>query len=228
MMVDQSQRSRVVRYARLLLMVAAIALVFSGVERWGNGVVYQLGDFVAAQGRLGILFFIGVNAVAVMFIPQTAFTVMAGVLFGWRFGTVWASIGMTMGAAGAFFLSRCVARQWFRMRFQENRVYRKIQDMSREHPVRVIALSRIIPVIPFPLASYMLGATEVRAFPYVFLTWLCMLPETLFFASGGHLLHSGLAGEVPIEAVVGFGVLGIAVGVAVHRLRHRFLEKNMQ
>lgn len=99
-----------------------------------------------------------------------------------------------------------------------------MQQLSRKHPVHVISLLRLIPIIPFPVASYMLGVTKVRSLPYVLLTWVCMVPETLFLSSGGHLLHSGITGKASLEAAVAVGVAGIALGVIVHRMRKKFLS----
>jgi len=144
---------------------------------------------VADQGSLGPLVFIVINVfLTMLLIPQVIFTVIAGALFGWKLGTLYASVAMTIGAVGAFF----IARYGVKARFADNAVFRKMQRLSRSHPLHVISLSRIIPVLPFPVTSYLLGITEVRSFPYALLTWVSMLPETVFLASGGHLLHLSL------------------------------------
>ena len=210
---------------RATALVITAGIAFYCAEQWGNGAMSRLSDFVASEGRTGILIFIGVNALATMFLcPQSPFTVMAGALFGWKLGTGWASIGMTLGALGSFCIARYGIRERLRARFMHNTIFCKLQQLSQKHPVHVISLSRLIPVIPFPLASYMLGVTQVRSLSYVLLTWLCMIPETLFLASGGHLLHSGITGHASIEAAVALGVAGVGLGVAVHRMKKRFLE----
>lgn len=211
---------------RLILILAVLGACIYAFEHWGQGGMSRLSEYVAAQGRAGIFIFIVANALATMFLlPQSFFTVAAGVLFGWKFGTVWASLGMTLGAIGSFFLARYGVREWLKHRFRENMIFKKMQSLSKTHPLHVISLSRIIPVIPFPLASYFLGVTEVRSLPYAVLTLICMLPETLFLASGGHLLHSGITqGRGSIEAGVMLGLAAILIGVAVHRVKKKFLE----
>lgn len=210
------------------VLLAAAVLIYS-FEHWGDAWLSRLSAFVAEQGRGGIVIFIAVNALATMFlVPQSVFSIMAGVLFGWKYGTAWASAAMTLGAVGSFFIARYGVRDWLRERFRENAVFKKMQRLSRTHPVHVISLSRLIPVIPFPVASYLLGITEVRSLPYALLTWLCMLPETLFLASGGHLLHSGISGKTSIEAGVVLGVAGVALGVVIHRMKKKFLESGEQ
>ncbi|QJB58028.1 VTT domain-containing protein [Pseudodesulfovibrio sp. zrk46] len=209
----------------LLIIIVVGACVYA-FEHWGDRYISRISDFVASQGEQGIVVFIAINALATMImVPQGVFSVMAGVLFGWKFGTAWASVAMTLGAVGAFFIARYGVKEWLRERFRDNHVYRKMQSLSRSHPLHVISLSRLIPVIPFPLASYLLGVTEVRSLPYAFLTWVCMLPETLFLASGGHLLNVGLSGKTSIEAAGVLCLAAVGLVVIVHRMKQKFLEE---
>jgi len=205
--------------------LAALAAVSWGMEHWGGGAMTRLAAFVSAQGALAGLVFLAINAAAVLLLaPQSLFTVAAGALFGWKFGTLWASLGMTLGASIAFMAARHGLRGIVAERYGEHPVFREMERLSRTHPLRVVALSRLIPVVPFPMASYLLGMTGVRPLPYVFLTWLCMLPETMLLASGGHLLHAGISGRVSAEAAVVVVVAGVGLGAAVHRIRRRMPE----
>ena len=211
--------------ARCAVALAVLGVAIYSFEHWGDRSMSSLSVFVAEQGNLGSIVFMIVNALATMFlVPQSLFTIAAGALFGWKMGTLWASIAMTGGAVGSFLIARYGVRDRLRERFKDQAVFKKMQRLSQTHPVHVISLSRLIPVIPFPVASYMLGVTQVRSIPYVFFTWLCMLPETLFLASGGHLLHSGIVyGHVAWEAVIVLVLAGLALAVLAHRMKKKFL-----
>lgn len=204
-----------------------LALFSLALEHWGDRYMSRLSDFVAAQGGRGPVLFIGLNALLTMLlVPQVLFTVAAGALFGWKLGTVYASIGMTIGAVGAFFLARHGVRDRLRARFADHPVYRRMLGLSRVYPLHLISLSRVIPVLPFPVTSYLLGITEVRSLPYALLSWACMLPETVFLASGGHLLISGLHGRASVEAAVALGVAGLAVALVVHRMKGKLMGED--
>lgn len=212
---------------RVALILAALGGLSYVLEHWGGRYMSRLSSFVAAQGSLGPLFFVAFNALAIMLlVPQVLFTVVAGALFGWKLGTLWSSVAMTVGAVGSFLVARYGVRERIRARFSSNAFFTKMQQLSKSHPLHVISLSRIIPVLPFPVTSYLLGVTEVRSLPYALLTWLCMLPETLFLASGGHLLHSGITGRASLEAAVVLGVAGVILAVVVHRMKKRFMEES--
>ncbi|MFH1914212.1 MAG: VTT domain-containing protein [Pseudomonadota bacterium] len=205
--------------------LAALGAASWAMEHWGGGAMSRVSAFVSAQGGLAGLVFVMINALAVLLlVPQSLFTVAAGALFGWKFGTLWASLGMTLGATGAFLTARHGLRRVVAARYGEHPVFRAMERLSHSHPLRVVALSRLIPVVPFPLASYLLGMTGVRPLPYVFLTWLCMLPETMLLASGGHLLHSGITGRASAEAAVAVVVAGVGLAVVMHRVSRRVRE----
>jgi uncharacterized membrane protein YdjX (TVP38/TMEM64 family) len=205
--------------------LAVVAGVSYAMEHWGGGCMTRVSAFVAEQGRLAGGVFVCLNILATMLmVPQVLFTVAAGALFGWKLGALVASAGMTLGAAGAFLAARYGVRDHIRTRFEHHVIFMRMRRLSVSHPLHVIAVSRLIPVLPFPLASYLLGVTEVRLLPFVLLTWLCMLPETLFLASGGHLLHSGITGRTSMEAAAALGVAGCALALAVHRMKRRIVE----
>ncbi|MGE4421221.1 MAG: TVP38/TMEM64 family protein [Pseudodesulfovibrio sp.] len=212
----------IIKFAVVLGLLGLLSLA---MEHWGERYMSRVTDFVADQGSLAPLVFIAVNALMTMLlVPQVLFTVAAGALFGWKLGAAYASAGMTIGATMAFLLARYGVRERLRARFAHHPVYRRMLSLSRVHPLHLISLSRIIPVLPFPVTSYLLGITEVRSLPYALLTWASMLPETVFLASGGHLLSSGVRGHVPVGAVIALGVAGVAVAIVVHRIKKKFLE----
>lgn len=216
----------ILRFAAVLVVVGLASMA---MEHWGERYMSRLTDFVADQGSLAPLVFIAVNSLMTMLlVPQVLFTVAAGALFGWKLGSVCASAGMTIGATGAFFLARYGVRERLRARFAEHPVYKRMLALSRIHPLHLISLSRIIPVLPFPVTSYLLGITEVRSLPYALLSWVSMLPETIFLASGGHLLSAGVRGRVSVGAAIALAVAGVAVAIVAHRMKKQFLEGEVE
>ncbi|WP_207259682.1 VTT domain-containing protein [Desulfovibrio sp. Huiquan2017] len=226
--MKRNEGKRSVSWPIVLKFAAAfvlLGLLSFAMEHWGERNMTRLTALVEAQGKLGPLIFIAVNALLTMLlVPQVLFTVAAGALFGWKFGAAYASAGMTIGAVGAFLLARYGVRERLKARFADNPIYGRMLSLSRIHPLHLISLSRIIPVLPFPVTSYLLGITEVRSLPYALLSWVAMLPETIFLASGGHLLSSGVRGRVPVGAAIALGVAGMVVAIVVHRMKKKFLE----
>ncbi|EGB13966.1 hypothetical protein DND132_0751 [Pseudodesulfovibrio mercurii] len=226
--MEQHGGKRSVSWPMVLKFAAAfclLGLLSFAMEHWGERYMSRLSAVVEAEGNLGPLVFIAADALLTMLlVPQVLFTVAAGAIFGWKLGAVYASAGMTIGAVGAFVLARYGVRERLKVRFADNPVYRRMLFLSRIHPLHLISLSRIIPVLPFPVTSYLLGITEVRSLPYALLSWVAMLPETVFLASGGHLLSAGVRGRLSVGAAIALAVAGVAVAIVVHRMKQKFLE----
>ena len=75
-------------------------------------------------------------------------------------GTVWASIGSTLGATAAFLVSRYVARGMVEGWAQSNPVFKKIDDGVAAQGWRMLMITRLVPLFPFQRAELRLRADE--------------------------------------------------------------------
>ena len=206
------------------LMVAAhflpVAAGFKHVDAWMKGL-----------GWTAPLIFVGLYAVGtVVFVPGSAMTIAAGVLFGlWGIPVV--SVGSTLGAALAFLVSRYLAREKVEKLVAANAKFRAIDKAVGEQGGRLIGLLRLSPVIPFNLSNYFYGLTNVGFWPYVLASWLGMLPGGCLYVYLGAAGKAGLDGEHrphgTLEYVFfGLGLLAtIVVTVVITRVARRALGK---
>ena len=51
---------------------------------------------------------------------------------------------------------------------------------------------RLSPAMPFSLGNYLFGLTAIRFWPYVFTSWLFMLPGTFMYVYLGNIGTEGL------------------------------------
>ena len=90
----------------LLLLVVAAHRLPSG--DWLN----DLNDLFARLGLSGIVLFAAVYTLAaILFVPGSALTIGAGVIYGLGWGFIAVSAGSTLGAAGGFLIARYLARR---------------------------------------------------------------------------------------------------------------------
>lgn len=192
----------------MLLFVGAVSLA---IEHWGEGHLSTLTDWIQARGNFAPFLFMLINVIGmVLIIPQTLFTVVAGVLFGAAKGTAMCLTGMAVGSSLSFFLGRFVFRERVIKRFRTDPNFMKMEMLSRKHPIKVLALSRIVPVVPYPVANYLWAATGVRFLPYIVMSVLCLVPETVFLTTGGHLLSAGVR-----KGSLDLTMLGVLVAAAL-------------
>ena len=187
----------------------------------------ELRGWIASLGTLGPLVFVGFYTLAVIAaIPGSAITIAAGALFGSVMGTVWVSIGSTLGASLAFIISRYLARNAVVGWLSSNEKFMKLDKLTEDHGAIIVALTRLVPVFPFNLLNYGFGLTGVPFWTYVFWSWLCMLPGTVLYVVGADALAKGITqGRIPwvlmLTLLMVIILLTLIVGIARKKLRNR-------
>ncbi|TVQ55996.1 MAG: TVP38/TMEM64 family protein [Phycisphaerales bacterium] len=194
---------------RPLAVICIVALIIVIVQPARLvGEVEEMREWLQGQGVYGIGLFLLIYIVAaVAIVPQAALKIAAGGLFGSLLGLVIASIGSTLGAAACFLIARYVASGSFVQRMKQKRRYRKLDHLTKRHGAVIVAISRLVPVLPGNLVNYAFGLTQVRLATFVFWSWLCMLPGTVVLVVGTDAFVQGMReGQVP------WGLVGIVAG----------------
>ncbi|MBK8915368.1 MAG: VTT domain-containing protein [Phycisphaerales bacterium] len=192
--------------ARVLPVDRAVQAIQGGVDQLG---VFGSVVFAAAYILAGLLF-----------VPGSALTLASGALFGLVWGTAIVSIASTITAALAFLIARYAARERVRRAAGRNRRFAAIDQAIGKGGWRIVALLRLSPAVPFSLGNYLYGLTSIRFWPYLFASWLCMLPGTFMYVYIGHLGVEGLQAAGGGSNAVGVGktvllVAGLAATVVV-------------
>jgi rhodanese-related sulfurtransferase len=87
---------------------------------------------------------------------------------------------------------------------------------------RFVALTRLVPLIPFNLLNYALGLTRIAVVSYVLASLICMVPGTLAYTWLGYAGREAMAGN---DVAIRYGLLGLGLLAAiafVPRLLQRF------
>ncbi|MGA8615764.1 MAG: VTT domain-containing protein [Xanthobacteraceae bacterium] len=129
-----------------------------------------------------------------------------GALFGPIWGTVWNLLGATLGATIAFLLARSIAGAWVARRLG-GRLRRLVDGVSAEG-WHFVALTRLVPFVPFNLLNYALGLTSISLPVYVLASLLCMLPGAIAYTWLGYAGRSAAAGDM---SALRYGLLGLGV-----------------
>lgn len=183
---------------------------------------------LAELGPAGPWVFAGLYAAAtVAAVPGSILSVAAGALFGpWAgVAAVWA--GATLGACGAFAVSRWLARgatlRWVSKR---GGFLSRFERLLERHGAVVVLAVRLVPVVPFNLANYAFGLTRVSFRTYAWATAVGILPGTVVYVLGAAAATEGvLSGSVP-WGLVGMAVLaGLLLAWLAARWKSRLLPE---
>jgi uncharacterized membrane protein YdjX (TVP38/TMEM64 family) len=153
----------------------------SRVRRWVEG-----------WGALGPLAFIAGYVLGVLtFVPGLAMTILAGVVFGPLWGTLYASIASTLGACLAFVIARYAARDLVARWVMTRPALARLDRATARHGFRLVMITRLVPIFPFNLQNYAYGVTGIGFAAYALTSWLCMLPATVALTIAGGALGAG-------------------------------------
>jgi len=192
----------------LVVLIAAIRLLGlhealhqerlrSGINQWG------------AWGPL--LYVLIFAAASVFLLPGLPITIAGGLAFGPLWGTVYASIGSTLGAGLAFLVARYFARGAVSEMLGER--WKRIEEGVTERGWIFVAMTRLIPLFPFNFLNYAFGLTRIPFITYLLTSWLFMLPGTAAYVIFSSSLVDLIQGEVSPAFLIGFALL-LAVSLA--------------
>ncbi|MBI1820276.1 MAG: TVP38/TMEM64 family protein [Nitrospirae bacterium] len=204
-------KNRTKSFLKLLSFIGALTVIGIFVNQTGlRGYLdpERLQTWVQGFGVLGPLIYVGVFMTAPsLFLPGLPITVAGGVIFGPIWGTVYASIGSTLGAGLAFLISRYFARQQI-----SNLLGPKFQAVDKgveEKGWVYVAITRLIPIFPYNLLNYAFGLTRIKFFEYLLTSWLCMLPATAAYVIFSSSLLEIVKGKISKELLFGLILLAL-------------------
>lgn len=231
----QQLRSWSGNVGKVLLGVAALVGLYL-FGRWAGQYVPLFAQWVDDLGLWGpVAFVVGYVMATVSFVPGSVLTLAAGAIFGLLEGVAWVFLGASLGAIGAFLVSRYVARSWVERRLEGNRRFEAIHQAVGRQGLKIVFLMRLSPVFPFNLLNYALGLTRVRLRDYA-LACFGMLPGTFLYVYYGKLAGevAAVAGGVEVERGPGYWavlLVGLAATVVVTwfvtRIARRALEERI-
>ncbi|CAH2033654.1 unnamed protein product [Thlaspi arvense] len=150
----------------------------------------------------------------------------AGLLFGSLVGTIIVSISGTMAASVAFLIARYFARERILKLVEGNKKFLAIDKAIGENGFRVVTLLRLSPLLPFSLGNYLYGLTSVKFVPYVFGSWLGMLPGSWAYVSAGAFGRAIIQEESNIGLPGGNGqLLTLGLGLLVTALAATYVTR---
>lgn len=168
-------------------------------------------QWINTLGLLAPVFFLILYGLAtILFLPTLLLTLAGGALFGPVLGTLFNLLGASIGAAGAFYISRYFLFDWIA---SKNNL--RINQLILKAELRgwqFVALLRLLPIIPFNIVNYSLGMTRIKFSHYIVTTIIFLIPAEIIFTYCGHAGMKMLNHHQSISSNMGlFLLLSIAV-----------------
>ena len=236
-MSEIPERDKLKPALKLLFWIILIAALIATAKYFNvQGLLKSTLNWIAGLGAWGHVTFIIIYILAtILFIPGSLLTLGGGALFGVLWGSIYVSIGATIGAGGAFLVGRYLARGWVEKRIEGNNKFKAINEAVAREGWKIVGLTRLSPVFPFNFLNYAFGVTQVSFKDYFFPTWIGITPGTVLYVYIGSLAGSlaslGTEGRARTPAEWTFYAVGLVATVIVTlyvtRIARKALEKRV-
>lgn len=175
-------------------------------------IIEKITEFVSSNpDSAGAYLIAGKILGAILLLPGTPLTLLAGATLGVFWGSIVAVIGNFLGAVVAFFIARYLFKDWVQNKIVVK--YPKIEEFENrfvEHGLLTVILLRLIPLFPFNFLNYILGVTQLKARDYIIGTFFGIIPGTIAFVYFGEALKMLSIFHIffSILAIVGLTYIG--------------------
>lgn len=169
-----------------------------------------------------------------LLVPRTVLTVGAGFLFGPWWGLLWALVSINLGANLAFLSGRHFVRGLVARRTRDRGRLQALDRAVARDGWRIVALTRLTPVLPYSILNYAFGLTRVRWRQFALGSFAGMFPGTLMlvvlgtftdFAAERSAQPRGTLVDLLYAAVVTGALLATWI---VTRFARRVLERHRE
>lgn len=169
------------KYFKVILLFSAVLLFLITPAR--NLLDRQiLADYLQALGIWTVPIFIATYVIlAVLGLPIIMHTLAGGVVFGLVWGTIWSAIAATLGAVGAFYLTRYVFQDWAINKFGNHKLLKKFDRSIEHNAFELILALRFTPIAPFNIINFLLALTPVKINTYTIATFIGVIPGSIAY-----------------------------------------------
>jgi uncharacterized membrane protein YdjX (TVP38/TMEM64 family) len=196
---------------------AAAGAVAANAAALGACLVFPEGivDFFEWTASLGVVGPLVVTAAFVpatlLFLPPALLALGAGFAFGLLRGFAITVVGKTLGGAAAFTIGRTVARRRVRRMIDRRPRLRAVDRAVEREGFKIVALSRLSPLVPFGAINYTFGATKIPFSRYLAATFIGGILPSLLYVYLGTIARS-LTGAVTGASETGPGAWALYGG----------------
>lgn len=222
------QKRTALKLAVLAVLVGGVAALYFSPFR-----SYMTRDNIAAfTDRLrdlwyGPIVLVMSYAIGCVFaVPASLFIIAAAVIWGWKFGALYAMCGGLLGASASYFAGRFLGEGLL------ERFGRAGQAVSRQVANAgfvSMLIARLIPGPPFAVWNYAAGIARMGFGDYFFATLLGTLPAHIIFAYCADALFNGTMtqGDAVRRLVIVAGLF-ISLILATILLKRRFAPSDIK
>lgn len=176
------------RIERLAWLLAGLGAVLSLYLLPVEAAVLRLEAQVETLGVWGwVVYGLAYAILSLLFVPASALGIGAGAVFGALLGGMAVFGGGILAASVGFGIGRILGRARLERLFEGRQAWQVVDQAVGRDGAKVVALVRLLPVIPFSASNYAFGVTGIPFRVYLPVSALALLPGMFTYVALGAL-----------------------------------------
>lgn len=170
---------------------------------------------VSASGYWApVIFMLVYICFTVLMLPGSVLTILGGVIFGY-WGILINLVSAVVAASIAFIISKYISGDWVRAHIihdERSKTKQKLSNMLKavdENGWQVVAMLRLIPLVPFNLLNYILGLTTISLGVYAVTSAIFMIPGTIAYT------YLGILGDIAMQGDTYSLIRGVILAISI-------------
>ncbi len=215
--------------AAIFIIIILVLIRYSRIVDYLNlENINKLKAEIEIHGIVGHLIYIAMNVfTGFIGLPVIIIKFMGGVIYGPVLGTILTSIGSTLGALISFITSRYAIKGLVKKMVNKNKSLKRIYEGVDKNGLKMIIITRLVPIFPYSLQNYVYGITEIKMSKYILTTFIFMLPSNFgmsYLASSATNKGSILSAIILyLLVVLIFGISGFLFIEYLNKRKQRIL-----
>lgn len=213
----RKKRRRIVRIISVTVLLFAIAgltyMLFPLFEGFGQeGWTDSVRERIDSYGKVsGVFIFLAIQALQVPVAIVPAIQIVAGVLYGWFFGTLLSYAGIVIGTLAVWGLVKWIGAPIVEAFFTDKSL-RRFKFLEDEHRLMIILIVlELMPGVPKDLIAYLVPLTGIKMRKFFLYVLPFRIPSILLTTAFGNSITQGdhLKSAVFSVAMLIIAVIGL-------------------
>lgn len=216
---------KLILFCLIVISIIALNQIFGWSEYLSNSDNLQfISSMIQEHFAMAALIYIGLTIVAcvVLALPGVTFAILAGVIFGPWWGTLFCLIATTLGAIIAFIVGRFFLKDSVKPMLAKNKLLNKLLfEEAEKSDILLLAITRLVPLFPYNIQNFAYGITDISLAHYSLCTFIFMIPGVALYTIG----TAGFTSEE--NRWMYFGITAVLLAIVLFTgwyLRKRYLD----
>lgn len=180
----------------------------------------NISNFISANIATAPLLFIAICAVRpiLFFLPSMGLTIIAGVLFGATWGTIYVVGGGAFSTITGFYFAKWLGRDTVKKLIAKNNMLVEFEKKSQENGGRAVLYMRLIN-LPWDIVSYWAGISGIRFKDFYISSMIPLIPVSFLYTYFGSKVFDPTSTGFIVSLIL------ILVMGSIPYIRSRLMEK---